>query len=144
MLLHFIADCIVLLGFWWMLLRTSKQLRTELRTEIDLLSNKLRALPEQASEHSPANGNVPRTADIQIIPAKSAQQFRVSSSSNHEPPQISRETEEAIKATLSAFLGQTIRIRSVKLVENRPTEANWVTQGRMAIQASHSQIVARG
>lgn len=144
MLIHFIADCVVLLGFWWMLLRTSKQLRTELRTEIDLLSNKLRALQERSSEQSLAKPNGARVSDIQIIPIKSAQQFRVLSSSNHEPPQISRETEEAIKATLSAFLGQKIRIRSVKLVESHSPEANWVTQGRIAIQASHNQFVARG
>lgn len=140
--IHLAADCAVLLAFWWMLMRTSKQFRTELRTEVDRLSNTIRALEESTNKAS-GNGDLTKVANIRIIPSTLTEQLTGSPGSNHEHSQISPETEEAIKATLSAFLGQKVQIRSVKLVEEPELAATWVTQGRIAIQASHNQFASR-
>jgi hypothetical protein len=136
-----IAGCALLLAFWWMLMRTSKQLRTELRTELDRLSDTIRKLEEKSSRQTSGNGDLTKIANISIIPEKSIAQSLPGS--NHQPAQISPETKAAIQATLCAFLGQKIRIRSVKLLQDDTPVATWVTQGRIAIQTSHSQPVSR-
>lgn len=142
MLAYLIAGCFVLLGCWWMLARISGQLRGEFQTEIEHLWNTIRRLENKSNPQTSGDGDLSKIANIRIITAKSKEQLRGLPGLNHEPSQISPETEEAIKATLSAFLGQKIQIRSVKLLESHDLAIPWVTQGRIAIQASHNQFVS--
>jgi len=53
------------------------------------------------------------------------------------------EMHSLIEATVSAHLGQRVRIRSVKLVEQPDEAASWATQGRIAIHSSHTGRPAR-
>jgi hypothetical protein len=141
MLAYLIAGCFVPLGSWWVLARLSRRLRGEFQTEIGRLSKTIRALENKLSSQNSGNGNPSQAANIRIIAAKSKEHLRGSLGSDHAVS-ISSKTEEAITATLSAFLGQKVQIRSIKLLENHDLSVPWVTQGRIAIQASHNQFVS--
>jgi len=145
MLIPTIVACVVALACWWMFARTTKQLRLELENEIEKLYIALRSVErkyaETSSERDEHSANI---SDIQIVGAKSVKQCFVLARQSPPQAEISAETQEAIKATLSAFLGQNIRIRSVKLLQKHDPALAWITQGRIAVQLSHNQRAARG
>jgi hypothetical protein len=139
---YLIAVCIVVLGGWWIIARMALQLRNEFQTEINRVSSALRALEERPCQQIAGDGDPANIASIRIIAEKSAGGQRTSPDTHHEAVQISGETQEAIRATLSAFLGRKIQIRSVKPLESHDAAMTWITQGRIAIQASHNQFVS--
>jgi hypothetical protein len=134
----------VLLACWWMLTRTSKRLRNEFQTEIDQLSNGICELKGKLSEPTAGNGDLTKVATVQVIAPKSTESLKSLPEEKNRMMQISPESLDAIKATLAAFLGQKVRIRSVKLLGTPDPALTWVTQGRIAIQTSHDQYVGRG
>jgi hypothetical protein len=139
---YLIAVCIVVLGGWWIIARMALQLRNEFQTEINRVSSALRALEEKPGQQIAGDGDPANIASIRIVAEKSAGGQRTSPGTHHEAAQISGETQEAIRATLSAFLGRKIQIRSVKPLESHDAAMTWITQGRIAIQASHNQFVS--
>lgn len=143
---YLIAGCFVLLGCWWIVARMALQLRSELQTEISRVSSTLREIEERALEERPqreisGNGDLTDSGSIRIA-GKVNGKHRTVPHAHHEDGQISAETQEAIGATLSAFLGRKIQIRSVKPLESHDAALTWITQGRIAIQASHNQFVS--
>jgi hypothetical protein len=145
MLIPMMVACVVALACWWMLARTAKQLRRELHIEIEKLSIALRSLEQKYGEpSSEGDGHLANISDIQIVGAKSVEPGVVLVGQSPQQAEISLEAQEAIKATLSAFLGQRIRIRSIKLLQKHDPALAWITQGRIAVQLSHNQRAARG
>ncbi len=142
MLTYVIAGCTVVLGCWCIVARMTRHLRTELHTEINRLSSTLRALEEKPRQQTAGDGDPANIASIRIVAEKSARGQRTLPGIRQDAAQISAETQDAIRATLSAFLGRKIQIRSVKPLESHDAAMTWITQGRIAIQASHNQFVS--
>jgi hypothetical protein len=120
-------------------------MRSEFQEEIDAFSATVRAL-ERTTEHAAAAATVP-PADIpkvEIVAAKSVKPIGVLPPPDQESTAIPPETQVAIKAALSAFLGHEVRIRSVKLLETPEGATAWATQGRIAVQTSHNRRANRG
>lgn len=144
---YLITACIVLLGSWWIVARMALQLRSEFQAEINLLESRLRALEEgmleqKAQPQCTGDDGLADHRSIRIITGKSNGEHRELSGAIHEDGQISAETQEAIRATVSALLGREIQLKSVKPVEGHETGMTWITQGRIAIQTSHNQFVS--
>lgn len=143
MLISIVINCILALACWWMLTLTAKQLRSELRKEIEKLSSTLHSL-EQKQPSSMGNGHSMDTPDLQILRPRPLEKLVAMSQAGEPSDDISPETQEAIQATLSALLCRNIRIRSIKVLQEPDRAMSWVTQGRIAVQLSHNQRVARG
>ncbi len=56
-------------------------------------------------------------------------------SSNDE---VTPRTVSIIAATVTEFLGQKVRIRSVKMLQEPEAVSRWVRQGRVLVQGSHN------
>jgi hypothetical protein len=151
MFISVVIGLAVMLACWWMLTRTSRQLRKEFHSEVERLSDIIRdhehksvaKITEKKTSGESENGNRTIIPDIRMITDKFEEDVLVFSHSR-ESTEISPETQEAIKATLSASLGQNVRIHSIKLLENHDPPMTWASQGRMAVQSSHNQRVERG
>jgi hypothetical protein len=145
MLTIVIAGCVVVLAYWCMLWRKSRHMRSEFQRELGTLSAAVRTLEQDAAERATAASTSP-PADIpmiEIVDAKPTEAIAALPSTD-ESRAIPPETQIAIKAALSAFLGHEIRIRSVELVETPDVATAWATQGRIAVQTSHNQRTNRG
>lgn len=145
MLTIVIAGCVVVLACWCMLRRKSRHMRSEFQREFGTLSAAVRTLEQDAAERATAAATSP-PADIpmiEIVDAKPTEAIAALPSTD-ESRAIPLETQVAIKAALSAFLGHEIRIRSMELVETPHVATAWATQGRIAVQMSHNQRTNRG
>jgi len=128
-----------------MIARTAKQLRLELQNEIEKLSTSLRSVEQKYGAPSlEGDGHLANLSGIQIVGTQSVKRLAPLPSPTTLDGEISPETQEAIRATLSGFLGQNIRIRSVKVLQKHDPALAWITQGRIAVQVSHNQRAARG
>lgn len=122
-----VAASISLVACWYML-GSCRQTRRELQGQIDTLSAAVQALQQSGAERG-------LTVDARVA-------------ANPQPPAIEppggipSETQEAITTALSAFVGHKVRVRSVKLVDYPDAATTWVTQGRVAVQASHNYRAA--
>jgi hypothetical protein len=120
-------------------------MRSEFQRELGTLSAAVRTLEHDAAERATAAATSP-PADIpkvEIVDTKPIEEIAALPSTD-ESTAIPLETQAAIKAALSAFLGHEIRIRSVALVETPDVATAWATQGRMAVQTSHNLRTNRG
>jgi len=63
-----------------------------------------------------------------------------SSSSNEE---VTPKTVSIIAAAVTEFLGKKVRIRSVKVLQERDAVSRWVRQGRAMVQGSHNLAQTR-
>jgi hypothetical protein len=145
MLTIVIAGCVVVLACWCMLRRKLRHMRSEFQRELGTLSAAIRTLEQDAAGHATAAATSP-PADIpmiEIVDAKPTEAIAALPSTD-ESTAIPLQTQVAIKAALSAFLGHEIRIRSVELVETPDVATAWATQGRIAVQTSHNQRTNRG
>jgi hypothetical protein len=61
------------------------------------------------------------------------------SDSERDRDEVPAEIQTVIGATLTAFLGNKVRIRSVHLVDTPDETSAWATQGRVAVHESHNQ-----
>jgi hypothetical protein len=119
-------------------------MRSEFQRELGTLSAAVRTLERDAAgcataAATSAPADIPK---VEIIDAKPTAIAALPSTD--ESTAIPLETQVAIKAALSAFLGHEIRIRSVQLVETPDVATAWATQGRIAVQTSHNQRTNRG
>jgi hypothetical protein len=120
-------------------------MRSEFQKQIDNLSTAgpaSEAAPTDQAEVAAAL-TASRVSKIELVAAKPPALAGSSLVAAHDPEEIPPEAEAAIKATLTAFLGQKVQIRSVKLLADPNAAATWVTQGRAAVHASHNQRAGR-
>lgn len=144
MLTVVIAGCVVGLACWCMLMRKSRQIRSEFQRQLGTLSAAVRTLEQDAADRAtPVDTSPPDIPIIEIVAAKPTEPIVGRPLTDQESAGIAPETQVVIKAALSAFLGHEIRIRSVKLLETPDVAAAWATQGRIAVQASHNQRTNR-
>jgi hypothetical protein len=141
MLAATIAGCILLLVFWLVLTRFSRQIRTEFQKKIDVLSASLENLQtERAVAASAIAENIAKTEFVSEKPVLFPELLPPATSGSTE---ISAETHDAIKTMLFAAVGHEVRIHSVKLLESPEVPTTWATQGRLTVQASHNQRASR-
>jgi len=115
-------------------------MRNDFQKQIDALWAAVRKL-EQATAALAARAATAPSADvsrIEMAAAAAEDPVPPLPSSAQESTEISPETRAVIAATLSAFLGHPVRIRSVKMLEKPDEATTWVTYGRIAIQSSHN------
>ena len=136
----------MVLACWCMLTWASRQMRSEFQKQIDTISAAGRVLEGTPTEEA-AVAAVPTTsgiAKIELVTARpTAPSPAISPSAPGDSSEIPPEAEAAIKATLTAFLGHKVRIRSVKLLADPDAATTWATQGRVAVQTSHNQRSSR-
>lgn len=98
---------------------------------------------EQPTErHAVAATSTPSRPKLEIVATK-AEDANAAALAPGESALTPQEMHSLIEATVSAHLGQRVRIRSVKLVEQPDEAASWATQGRIAIHSSHTGRPAR-
>ena len=128
-----IAGCLaVLIGSRLMVTHACADLRLEFQRQIDALSAKLTSLEQTASAQTAALalGKIEASA----APSSVEAQMPV-----HISDEITPETLARIAETVTALLGRTVRIRSVKILPTSDAVANpWAQQGRAVIQASRN------
>ncbi len=60
------------------------------------------------------------------------------SKSNASNDEVTPRTVSIIAAAVTEFLGQKVRIRSVKMLQEPDAVSRWVRQGRAMVQGSHN------
>ncbi len=120
-------------------------MRNDFQRQIDALWAAVRKL-EQATTALAAKAATAPSADvlkIEMAAAGAEDPVPLLPRAAQESTQIPPETRAVIAATLSAFLGHQVRIRSVKLLEKPDAATTWAIHGRIAIQSSHNQRAVR-
>lgn len=137
--------------------RAIKRMNTELRREfqgrVDSLTEAVRALeqariatagtnlksaPETTSRSVPAAPMAPAkptTVAFEKAPAKAIVAATDSASLREE---LAPETLAVIAASITAFLGKKVRIRSVRTLQTQYEANAWARRGRVLVQGSHN------
>ena len=140
------AGSVVALACLGVLAWAFRQMRREFQSRLSSLSAAVQTLEENAVERANSAKLTSRVdkAQTKIWDANVARPVAVPPPAVQESAGIPVETQAAIAATISSFLGHKVRIRSVRQLETPDAVTIWTTQGRVAIHESHNERASRG
>jgi len=138
-----ITGVAAVLAFWGGMAWASSKMQEEFQSQLNALTATVQRLQQDVADcaREDVRSSLPKISHIQVAPVKLPHPFPVQS--DNELDQVFPDTPSVIAATISAMLGHGVKIRTIKLVDEPDSAANWVAQGRIAVQNSHIVHAAR-